>query len=295
MNLFAIGFVVIAGAMWAGSGLAAEHFLMHNPHTAMDLTVFRMLATAGVIAVGLAMRGSLKSDILLLYRNPKLWSGVFFYGLGIMIMQHAYFMGIRAGNAAAATVMQYICPALVICWLSFRNKRIPGKGDCLSVVLAITGVYLLVSGGNVNRLSVPAECVCYSLISATFFAFCAIYPKRLMVTLNNSFLLMFAMLLGGISGYIIDPVTDISAFFEKDVIFDLFMIIICGTVIAFICYNAGLAWLSESQASVTAAVEPAISVIASYFIFGTTFGIVEMGGIFLVISAIVIPAFFKEK
>ena len=54
-------------------------------------------------------------------------------------------------------------------------------------------------------------------------------------------------------------------------------------------------WLSESQASVTAAVEPAISVIASYFIFGTTFGIVEMGGIFLVISAIVIPACFKEK
>ena len=46
VNLFAIGFVVIAGAMWAGSGLAAEHFLMHNPHTAMDLTVFRMLATA---------------------------------------------------------------------------------------------------------------------------------------------------------------------------------------------------------------------------------------------------------
>lgn len=295
MNLFAIGFVVIAGAMWAGSGLAAEHFLMHNPHTAMDLTVFRMLATAGVIAVGLAMRESLKSDILLLYRNQKLWSGVFFYGLGIMIMQHAYFMGIRAGNAAAATVMQYICPALVICWLSFRNKRIPGKGDCLSVVLAITGVYLLVSGGNINRLSVPAECVCYNLISATFFAFCAIYPKRLMVTLNNSFLLMFAMLLGGIAGDIIDPVTDISAFFEKDVFFDLFMIIICGTVIAFICYNAGLAWLSESQASVTAAVEPAISVIASYFIFGTTFGIVEMGGIFLVISAIVIPAFFKEK
>lgn len=295
MNLFAIGFVVIAGAMWAGSGLAAEHFLTHNPHTAMDLTVFRMLATGGVIAVGLAIQGTLKKDILLLYRNPKLWSGVFFYGVGIMIMQHAYFMGIRAGNAAAATVMQYICPALVICWLSFRNKRLPHKGDLLSVVLAITGVYLLVSGGHISRLSVPAESVFYSLISAAFFAFCAIYPKRLMITLDNSFLLMFAMLFGGASGYILDPVTDISAFFEKDVIFDVFMIVICGTVIAFICYNAGLAWLSESQASVTAAVEPAISVIASYFIFGTTFGTVETGGIFLVIAAIVVPAFCKEK
>lgn len=87
-----------------------------------------------------------------------------------------------------------------------------------------------------------------------------------MMTLDNSFLLMFGMLFGGIMGYMADPVTDLGTFFHDDVLFDIFMIIICGTVIAFICYNVGLAWLTEEQTSVTATVEPAVSVIASYFL-----------------------------
>jgi len=49
MKSFAVFLVVIAGTMWAGSGLAAQHFLAHNDHTAMDLTVFRMISTALII------------------------------------------------------------------------------------------------------------------------------------------------------------------------------------------------------------------------------------------------------
>lgn len=30
MKFFAVFLVVIAGTMWAGSGLAAQHFLAHN-------------------------------------------------------------------------------------------------------------------------------------------------------------------------------------------------------------------------------------------------------------------------
>ena len=32
MKFFAVFLVVIAGTMWAGSGLAAQHFLAHNDH-----------------------------------------------------------------------------------------------------------------------------------------------------------------------------------------------------------------------------------------------------------------------
>ena len=142
-------------------------------------------------------------------------------------------------------------------------------------------------------MSVPAECIYYSVLSAVFYAFCSIYPKQLMMTLDNSFLLMFGMLFGGIMGYMADPVTDLGTFFHDDVLFDIFMIIICGTVIAFICYNVGLAWLTEEQTSVTATVEPAVSVIASYFLFGTTFGLFEGTGIIMVLLAILMPVMRK--
>lgn len=39
-----------------------------------------------------------------------------------------------------------------------------------------------------------------------------------MMTLDNSFLLMFGMLFGGIMGYMADPVTDLGTFFHDDVL-----------------------------------------------------------------------------
>ena len=120
MKSFAVFLVVIAGTMWAGSGLAAQHFLAHNDHTAMDLTVFRMISTALIIFVIAFMRGTLGRSMRILKEYPTLWIKLIFYGLGLMLMQHTYFAGIGAGNAAVATVIQYICPALVICWVALR-------------------------------------------------------------------------------------------------------------------------------------------------------------------------------
>lgn len=178
--------------MWAGSGLAAQHFLAHNDHTAMDLTVFRMISTALIIFVIAFMRGTLGWSMRILKEYPTLWIKLVFYGLGLMLMQHTYFAGIGAGNAAVATVIQYICPALVICWVALRRKKIPGMGDMFAVVLAVGGVFLLATGGNPRTLSVPAECIYYSVLSAVFYAFCSIYPKQLMMTLDNSFFLCSA-------------------------------------------------------------------------------------------------------
>lgn len=82
MKSFAVFLVVIAGTMWAGSGLAAQHFLAHNDHTAMDLTVFRMISTALIIFVIAFMRGTLGRSMRILKEYPTLWIKLIFYGLG---------------------------------------------------------------------------------------------------------------------------------------------------------------------------------------------------------------------
>lgn len=87
----------------------------------------------------------------------------YFYGLGLMLMQHTYFAGIGAGNAAVATVIQYICPALVICWVALRRKKVPGMGDMFAVVLAVGGVFLLATG------EIPGHCLFLRNVSITVF------------------------------------------------------------------------------------------------------------------------------
>lgn len=44
-------------------------------------------------------------------------------------------------------------------------------GDMFAVVLAVGGVFLLATGGDPRTLSVPAECIYYSVLSAVFYAF----------------------------------------------------------------------------------------------------------------------------
>ena len=87
MKFFAVFLVIIAGTMWAGSGLAAQHFLAHNDHTAMDLTVFRMISTALIIFVIAFIRGTLGRSMRILKEYPTLWIKLIFYGLGLMLMQ----------------------------------------------------------------------------------------------------------------------------------------------------------------------------------------------------------------
>ena len=296
MRLFAIFMVVMAGIMWAGCGLAAQSFFSKSSLDSMDLTVFRMFCASGIMLGVTVMKGKWKSSWQVMKEEPRLWGELAFYGIvGLMFMHYTYFASIAAGNAAAATVIQYTCPAMVILWVAFSHRRFPSIGELAAVVLAMVGVFLLVTGGDVSRLSVPADCVYLGLASAVFFAVCAVYPKHLMQRLDNSFILAGGMFTGAIAAFLIDPLWDISGFLQPEVWFDVFWIVVCGTAVAFTCYNAGLKYLSEAQASVTATIEPAVSVVASYFLFQTYFDWCQAVGILLVLLAIMAPTVLRKR
>lgn len=286
MNYFAILLVLIAGAAWAGTGLAAQDFFSKSSLTPMDLTVFRMVCTGILMGLLTAAERKLGKNIKAIRREPKLILSIVIYGVGgLLAMHYTYFASIAAGNAAAATVIQYTAPAMVIFWAVISGRRLPSFMEMAAVLLAFGGTVLLVTGGNTDRLSVPFDCVWLGLLSAFFFAVCMVLPKHLMVKMDNHFLIAGGMLLGALAAWLMDPVTDFSGFFAEGVRFDVFWIVILGTMVAFICYNAGLSRLPQIVASVTTTVEPAISVIASYFLFHSHFGFWEILGVLMVLAA----------
>ncbi len=296
VRIVAMVLVLTAGIMWAGCGLAAQDFFAKSSLDAMDLTVFRMFCAGGIMLGFTLAKRKLSEGLRALERRPRLWLELTFYGvIGLMLMHYTYFASIAAGNAAAATVIQYTCPALVILWISFSRRGLPSMGEAASVVLAIVGVFLLVTGGDLSKLAVPADCLWLGLASAVFFAVCCIFPKHLIGEIDNSLVLSIGMFTGAIAAFALDPMGDFSGFFAKEVLFDVAWIVLCGTALAFTCYNAGLRYLSASQASVTATVEPAVSVVASYFLFQTHFSAWQGLGILLVLLAIAAPGLFENN
>ena len=124
MKLFAVIMVLIAGTMWAGTGLAAQDFFRKSTLDSMDLTVFRMFSAGFIMFSVSLIKGKWKPGIREIRKRPLLLPNLVFYGIvGLMLMHYTYFASIAAGNAAAATVIQYTCPAIVILWVSLKGKN----------------------------------------------------------------------------------------------------------------------------------------------------------------------------
>ena len=286
----------MAGIFWASSGVAVQDFFAHSTKTAMELTNIRMCTAGAILIVIASRRKNFWMSPGLLNRHPRLWLDVAIYGvIGVMFMQFTYFQAISIGGAAATTVITYACPAMVVMWESFYHKRLPKRGEVIAVILAMSGVFLLVTGGNPTKLLVPIGCVIWSLLSGAAFAFSAIFPKHLFAKkIDPYFLTGVGMFIGGLSTFALIDERNWLPFLSADVLFDVSWIIIFGTVAAFLSFNAGLRFLTPEEASITATTEPAASVIISWLIFGTTFGLVESVGIILVLLAIVMPSIVKR-
>lgn len=286
----------LAGIFWASSGVAVQDFFTHSEKSAMELTNIRMCLAGLILILISARRKNFLRSLGLIKRHPRLWLDVIIYGIiGVMFMQFTYFQGISIGGAAATTVICYACPAMVVIWESFYHKKFPKRGEVIAVILATSGVFLLVTGGNPTKLLVPLGCVIWSLLSGAAFAFSAIFPKHLFAKkIDPYFLTGVGMFIGGLSTFALIDERNWLPFFAPEVLFDVSWIIIFGTVAAFLSFNAGLKFLTPEEASITVTTEPAASVIISWIIFGTAFGLIESLGIILVLLAIVAPSIIKN-
>lgn len=295
-RVLALILVGLAGIFWASSGVAVQDFFVHSEKSAMELTNIRMCLAGAILILISTRRKNFWLTLKILKKRLKLWLDVIIYGIiGVMFMQFTYFQGISIGGAAATTVICYACPAMVVMWESFYHKKFPKLGEIIAVILAMSGVFLLVTGGNPTKLLVPMGCVIWSLLSGAAFAFSAIFPKHLFAKkIDPYFLTGVGMFIGGLSTFFLINDWNWSEFFAPNVLFDVSWIIIFGTIAAFLSFNAGLKFLTAEEASITATTEPAASVIISWAIFGTKFGLIESLGIILVLLAIIAPSIIKK-
>ncbi|MCY9357093.1 DMT family transporter [Bacillus spizizenii] len=117
------------------------------------LTVVRLLL-AGILLLAFSYR---KERIFIWEiwkdRRDRL-SLILFSVLGMLSLQYTFLAGIQHGNAATATVIQFLGPAVITCYLAIRSKRIPTLKEASGVSLAILGTFFLVTRGNIHSLSI---------------------------------------------------------------------------------------------------------------------------------------------
>lgn len=292
----AMSCVGLAGVLWASSGVAVQDFFSQSMKTPMELTNVRMCLAGSIMIILLVLRGKFKPSAKILNSRPKLWLHLFLYGIiGVVMVQFTYFEAISLGGAAATTVILSSMPAMVVIWEAIYHKRKPRRSEVIAVVLAIVGVFLLVTGGDPTRVLVPLGCVFWSLASSAAFAFSMIFGKHLFAQkIDPEFMTTVGMFGGGLTTFFAIDNFNWTPFFAEGVIFNVCWIVIFGTITAFLSFNFGLRYLTAEETAITSTIEPVASVVISYFVFGALFGLIESFGIILVLLAILSPVFLKK-
>ena len=99
--------------------------------------------------------------------------------LGLILTQYFYFYSIELSNAAVATVIQYTAPAMILAVVCLSERRLPALNEFVALLLAILGVVILATHGDLGRLVISERAPVFCLLSAVCVCVYNLAPKTL--------------------------------------------------------------------------------------------------------------------
>lgn len=281
--------MILCGAsLWGASGTAVQYLFEYKKLTPEWLLMIRMMIT-GILMLGYEYcKGS---DIWLVIRNRQdRFAIINFAVFGMICCQYFYFLAIKYGNAATATVLQYLMPVIVLVYFLWRTRRQPSNTELGSVIMALVGTYLLITKGNWASLAISGETLFYGILSAFAMAFYTIYPKKLLMKYSSTMVIGWGMFIAGILMNIFLQPWPFTGIFDWQTVCAMSVLIIFGTFIAFSCYLESTKYIKASEVGALASVEPLASVVLAVVVLDVDFGLVDTLGVFCIISTVFILA-----
>ena len=284
----------VGGTLWGINGVMGNYLFLNKNVTTPWLIPYRLIL-AGFLLLGYLYykKGSKIFDIL---KNPKDLLQIVLFGLiGMLGTQYTYFSAIQFSNAAIATVLTYFGPTLVLIYMCLREKRKPLKYEIVSICLSSFGVFLLATHGDITSLQISFKALVWGILSALSVVFYTVQPESLLKKYGASIVVAWGMMIGGIFIAFVTKPWNISVTFDFVTFLVLMLIIVFGTIIAFILYLTGVNIIGPTKASIIACIEPVAATICAILFLGVTFDFLDLIGFICIISTIFIVAYFDKK
>ncbi len=233
-RLIGVVFVFLGAGFWGVGGTAAD-FLFSNENINVNWYVSTRLVISGLLLLAIQRFLKRKESIFAIWKNREMrWSLIIFSLVGMLLVQYSYMASIEMGNAAVATLLQYLAPVYIILWLLFRKQAKLTMGDVIAVFLTVVGTWLLLTNGSFQGLSVPVPAVVWGIVSGLSLAFYTLYATRLLARYSSLIVVGWAMLIAGICMNFIHPIWSVSvADWTMTTVLVLLFTIVFGTAIAF--------------------------------------------------------------
>ena len=199
-------------------------------------------------------------------------------------VQYSFFASIQYGNAATATILQYLAPVIIMIYITIKNRRIPGIKQIMCLIAAMIGTFLMITKGQLNTLAISNIAIFWGIASAFGAAIYTLLPIKLLKKYGSIPVIGWGMLIGGsIFGILVPPVTGMGEFNASSILAIIFVVLF-GTVIAFTCSLESLRYIKPYEASILSCVEPLSASLLSILFLGFVFTPIPwLGTIFIII------------
>lgn len=286
-----IGFIMIisGAALWGLSGPMIQWLFEQANISSMDFLVIRLLLAGSLLLIYLFCTNN---QIFEIWKTPGYRIQLILFGvIGMLGAQYFFIETINASNAVTAMLFQFFAPVLITIYVAFQIKKLPTIRQFIAIVLALIGLYFLITNGSYQNILLTKEGITFGIFTMLGFTFYTVQPVSLIKRWGVILVVGWGMLIAGGLSFLFNLDFNLQTF-KDDLTFStsimLLGVIVCGTI-SFLLYIGSLKYLSPSETSILSSIEPLVAVIVSITWLNETFGYYQLaGGLFIIIAVIIL-------
>lgn len=285
---------LVGGTCWGFSGTCAKFLMDSYAVDPVWLVCVRQLAASVLF---LAYAAVVSGERVRLHDLARTRMGgvagvvtMALTALCMMANSCGYVVTINITNPATATVLQALGLVVLMVYACVAARRRPRRRELAGLVLALGGTFLLATGGDPTKLSMPAAGLAWGILTGVTYALYTAVPAKALERWGSPVVNGVAMLISGlILAVAIRPWEAVPAFDAVGLAW-LAIIIVVGTFLAFALFLQGVKDLGPLRASMLGTSEPISATVFSVLWLGTTFAPTDIVGFAMIVVMVYLTA-----
>lgn len=214
----------------------------------------------------------------------------YFFGTGVvsvMLFTMCYFTCQKLCSLAVASILLYTAPSFVVVLSALLWKEPVTKKKLLALALTLVGC-ACVCGVFSGGLSVTVPGILLGLGAGFFYALYSIFGRYALAHYSSMTVTVWTFIFAGPASLVLLRPADVKALTEPHMWVLAVGLVVFSTVLPYILYTRGLAWVEPGRAAIMASLEPVVASLAGVLVFGEPMGPLTLAGILCVLAGVYI-------
>lgn len=289
-----ISYAAIGATLWGINGAFAD-VIFSQFNAPVTWIVGTRLLISGILIL-LYAKLFLKKDVFAIVKEKKsLIKLVLFSLIGMVSCQYLFFLSIEINGAGLATILQFTSPIFIYIYLVMKREKSVYMQEVFYIAVAIIGVVLIVTKGEIGQLEVSTLGLIVGIGSALGVAFYTLQPRNLLKEFGSPIVVGWGMFLGGIAFQFVQPIWRPGFEVNTQVVLYMAFIIVVGTALAFTLFLSSVNYIDASLSNILAAMEPLVANSLTVIVLKQSWTFVQFIGMAAVIIGIILFANYSNK